>query len=500
MKKILSLVAAALMSAAMMAGQNDLLWDYTEGAPMENPDRGLSYLSAVNDVEGVKNGLKGVKLNSSGWCSFTKAPVAGRLKLTFGPRSGVNPASLQVFTVGGEQNREMSIVGTTGEVTRLRTRMLNLTAEQNTIYITRLLETETVLQKIEFEEGLSAETVMDENEDDEPIASDEEIRAKLSENALFFLNELQEANKTGNKTIYLPNGIYDLGELTLTSIEADHVAVIGESMEGTIIRNAPDYRRESIDKSATLRIGAGVKGTYLQNLTIENALDYYKDDNGRAVALWDQGTQTICKRVRLLSHQDTYYSNYAGGLKYFEDCEIVGTVDFICGDGNVYFKNTLLYCKPRSKEGSGTDALTASGAQECDRGYVFDSCRVKSECPVVSLGRSWKNHPRCVFLNTVLDYSAGRFMLSDGNKIQRWTVGGMSVLPDMFGEYNTMDTEGRVVSPAANEVHFTYKGVTKPMQTILSPQQAGVYTMEYVLGEWSKELKETIKIFNQLNF
>ena len=74
------------------------------------------------------------------------------------------------------------------------------------------------------------------------------------------------------------------------------------------------------------------------------------------------------------------------------------------------------------------------------------------------------------------------------------------VLPDMFGEYNTMDTEGRVVSPAANEVHFTYKGVTKPMQTILSPQQAGVYTMEYVLGEWSKELKETIKIFNQLNF
>ena len=33
MKKIFLLMAAGMMSVAMWAGENDLLWDYTENAP-----------------------------------------------------------------------------------------------------------------------------------------------------------------------------------------------------------------------------------------------------------------------------------------------------------------------------------------------------------------------------------------------------------------------------------------------------------------------------------
>ena len=493
MKKTLFLLIAAFISMLLQAETYHRLWDYTDGAPKSNPDRGLFFSSSVNDAEGVKNGLKGIKLNSSGWCSFTKAPVAGQLRLTFGPRSGVNPASLQVHSVGEEPNRQITPIGETGEVTALCTQVINLTAEQNTIYITRLLNVETVLQKIEFVEGFAGEI--------EPCDADAGLKAvqeaeqanqkPLSPEATLFLEALRKANLHGDTTIYLPNGVYDLGSLTLTSIEANHITIIGESMEGVIIKNRPDYRRESIDKTATLRIAPGVEGTYLQNLTIQNDLDYYKDDNGRAVALWDQGTKTICHRVRLLSHQDTYYSDRVGGLKYFEDCEIHGTVDFICGNGNVYFANTVLYCEKRSKDGSGTDALTASNADANDKGFVFESCRVKSVCPFVSLGRSWNNHPRCVFLNTVLDYSAGNFELSNKD-VQRWTKGAMSALPDLFGEYNTKDTEGRVVSPEKNEVTFTYKGETKTMNTILTAETAARYTMENVLGPWAEEAKETI--------
>lgn len=495
MKKIVSVMAAALMSAGMMAGQNDLLWDYSVSAPEQNPDKGLYYASAVNDAEGVKNGLKGIKLNSSGYCYFTKAPVAGQLRLTFGARSGLNPASIQVHTWSGEKPCEQELIGVTCEVRELRTQTIQLSAEQNNIYITRLVNTEAVLQRIEFVEGVyAAPEPCEETEMSLPEVAPESLNA----NARFLLQSLEEANRTGHTTIYLPNGVYDLKETVLTSIRANHIAIIGESMEGTIIRNTPDYRTESIDRTATLRIAPQVEGTCLQNLTIENALDYYKNDNGRAVALWDQGTKTVCRHVRLMSHQDTYYSDCPGGLKYFEDCEIVGTVDFICGDGNVYFKNTLLSCKLRSKDGSGTDALTASGAAESDRGYVFDSCRVQSECPIVSLGRSWKNSPRCVFLRTVLDYSAGYFELN-GKGIERWTTAGMSTLPDLFGEYRTTDTEGRVVSPGANVVTFSYRGTSKTMNTIMSAEQAEVYTMEYVLGEWAKEIKEKTKIFNQSN-
>ena len=168
-----------------------------------------------------------------------------------------------------------------------------------------------------------------------------------------------------------------------------------------------------------------------------------------------------------MSYQDTYFSDREGGLKYFEDCEIHGTVDFICGDGNVYFKNCLLYCEKRSKNGEGTDALTASGAGKDDKGFVFDGCTIQSECPVVSLGRSWKKYPKCVFLNTRLDFSAGEFRL-EGKGIQRWTVQGMMALPERFGEYRTMDQEGRVVSPETNEVVFVLGGKSRTMNTILA--------------------------------
>jgi hypothetical protein len=263
-------------------------------------------------------------------------------------------------------------------------------------------------------------------------------------------------------------------------------------MEGTIIRNAPDYRLESISKTATLRIADDVEGTVLRDLTIENALDYYANNNGRAVCLWDQGTKTVCKHVRLLSHQDTYYSDKVGGLKYFEDCEIHGTVDYICGDGNVYFNRCLLYCERRGQGNEGADYITASKAAETDNGYVFESCKIKSECPVVSLGRSWNNYPKCVFLRTTLDFSAGEFSLSDGKNNQRWTLPGMRVVPARFGEYKTRDVKGRIISPKKNEVVFHFRTQERPMNTILTAKEAKAYTLDAVFGPWAQEIPKII--------
>lgn len=465
------LVGMVLYVGSIAAGSYNLRWDYRTSPPTANPDRGLSYSSTVNDDEGVKNGLKGIKLNSSGWCSFVKAPVAGQLRLTFGPRSGKNPTSLQVFASENEDAGTYHLVGVTCEVDGLQTQTILLSAQENHVYITREKHQETVLERIEFVEGSFAEPApCAPLENPVPIYSADMRTDSMDANAAFFIRALMNANAGGEKMIRLPDGIYDLGALALTAIEANGVTIIGESMEGTIIRNKPDYRYESIDKSATLRIAPGVEGTTLMNLTIENALDYYHDDNGRGVALWDQGTKTVCKHVRLLGHQDTYFSDNEGGTHYFDSCEIHGTVDFICGDGDVYFRNCLLYCLPRSKSGEGTDAITASGAGKEDKGFVFEGCTIKSECPVVSLGRSWKNYPKCVFLNTRLDYSAGEFSL-ESNTIRRWTVQGMMALPEKFGEYRTMDQEGRVVSPETNEVTFVLDGKSRTMDTILSEEE-----------------------------
>lgn len=494
MRRFLIGIAGVLLSTVVMAGSHDLVWDYTDAAPQSSPDRGLHFGGFVNDAPGVKNGLKGIKLNSSGWCWFEKAPVAGVLKLTFGPRSGINRASLQVHTWTGDKPKEETRIGVTCEIRKSGTQCIPLTAEQNKIFITRLLNMEAVLQRIEFVEGEEfVPSPCDESKGEEQGLIREVNIDSLSANARYFLKKLEEANKTGHRMIYLPNGVYDLGELTLTAIEADYIAIIGQSMEGTIIRNAPDYMLESISKTATLRIANDVEGTYLQDLTIENALDYYANNNGRAVCLWDQGTKTTCHHVRLLSHQDTYYSDKVGGLKYFLNCEIHGTVDYICGDGNVYFDHCLLYCEKRT---GGADYITASKASGEDRGYVFESCTIKSECPYVSLGRSWRNTPRCVFLRTILDFSAGEFSLYHKD-LARWTLPGMTVLPDCFGEYRTMNTKGKVISPKKNVVTFTYRGQEKTMNTILTEKQAARYTIDYVMGDWAKEAKLKTRTFNQ---
>ena len=809
MKKIYSLMVAALMSVAMLAGENDLLWDYTEVAPSANPDNGLYYDSKVNDAAGTKNGLKGIKMNGSGYCYFTKAAVAGKLKLTFGPRDGAKETSLEVFTWAGETPAAETSIAVTGTQTESGTQIIELSAAQNNIYIQRKLSVETVLQKIEFTEnvdrsfvdfkiefrdnpytvllpengelpagvtvegtnynggqhgiyggtvtvpvdgpvkftigacqysdtpisvkkngtdfttvdnkaacgktagsfaqnvtyiytgdaatltfGFAGNTYVpyffaeatditpcevifkDQNgtilgkietyegatltmlpygvedlpaiaegdafrgwfytngkkaqagdpvngnttiqakvtpietatvgsvqtydfsspifypEDHETVttangafhdgthgwyfAADGSVKVQVAGNAVI-IAELCTYSESGTVTIsnnagwtvsqqvvkqetadgtqltaqyegeaawltiswdakqyihrvvvynvedflkkdestgyimipegdaasfilalvqagegdkiFLPNGIYDLGETVLTTVSKNNVAIIGQSMTGVVIKNAPDAKTESIDKTATLRIAKNVSGTYLQDLTIQNALDYYKNDDGRAVALWDQGTRTVCKNVRLLSYQDTYYSNLPGAVKYFDECEIHGTVDFICGDGSVYFKNNLLYAEKRKKTGGGSDALTANNGPATDKGYVFESCTLMSECPVISFGRAWNNTPQVAFLNTLVDYSAGEFSFTDGSKIERWTKELMNANAwPKFGEYNTYLADGTVLTPASNEVTFVDPksgNATQNIQTVLTVDQAAAFTMEYTLGEWA---------------
>ena len=294
---------------------------------------------------------------------------------------------------------------------------------------------------------------------------------------LLTLMQLQKGDK-----VFLPNGTYDLGEKVLTQISVDSVSIIGESEEGTIILNAPDASTESLNNTATILLTGNY--AYFQDLTLKNALDYYKADNGRAVTLQDKATGTICKNVRLLSYQDTYYSNKIGAVRYFEDGSIHGTVDYICGDGSVYFNGVELYCEKRKSAGGGEDCITASNADASDKGYVFESCVLKSECPTVSLSRSWNNAPQVVYLNTTFDYSAGNFSLLKEGAIDRWTIAGMNnSVPTVFGEYNSKDVDGNIISPASHVL--TFQGTTpKEMETILSAEQAANYSYANFFGAW----------------
>lgn len=291
-----------------------------------------------------------------------------------------------------------------------------------------------------------------------------------------FITALEIANGNNVETnaartyIFLPNGTYDLGDKCLTPISGNNISIIGESMDNTIIVNKPEV--EGIGVTATLFNTS--TGLYMQDLTLQNAYPFDKS-TGRAVCLQDKGTQTICKNVKMLSYQDTYYSNNNKGQYYFEGSDIHGIVDFICGGGDVFFNKCTLTLEP----GKGS-YITAPYTDGTDYGYVFDGCKiVGSATDSFTFGRSWGGTAKCAFLNTILDKNAAANIAST-----RWTTDGMNVVAKNFFEYNTVDENGKVISPAENIVKFTKDKEVSEYNTIITAEKAAEFNLNKVFTNW----------------
>lgn len=272
--------------------------------------------------------------------------------------------------------------------------------------------------------------------------------------------------------IFLPNGTYDLGEACLTTISGNNISLIGESMDKTIIVNKPEI--EGIGVTATI-LNTG-KNLYMQDLTLKNAYPYDAGQTGRAICLQDKGTRTICKNVRMLSYQDTYYSNNNSGQYYFENAEIHGIVDFICGGGDAFFNKCNLVL-----EAGKAAYITAPYTNGSNYGYVFDGCKViGTPNSSFTFGRSWNGTAKCAFLNTILDKTAAAKIAST-----RWTPACMNVIAKNLYEYNTTDEDGKVISPAENKVKFTLNTEVNEYNTILTSAQAAEYTLDKVFTNWT---------------
>ena len=308
--------------------------------------------------------------------------------------------------------------------------------------------------------------------------------------------------------ILIPDGFYDLGGTVLTKITGHNIALIGQSMDGTIIQNKPDVKQEGISKTAIFQ-NRGT-GNYFQDLTLKNALEYYAAGAaGRAVTLQDKGTRTICNRVRMLSYQDTYYSDNDQGVHYLQDSEIHGTVDFICGDGDVWFEHCKIVTEKRTLDGGGRCVIAAPKTSKTPWGYIFNRCTVENIVSNFEYARGWNGTPHCIMLHTTL-------LTPERLNPTRFDYHGMNTVQNDFKEYNTMDAQGRDITPTTNVITYT---MTKKKQegdkeivtessytdeTILSAERASTYTIESVFGNWhpdkiiTKMERKTQKLMKRL--
>ena len=293
---------------------------------------------------------------------------------------------------------------------------------------------------------------------------------------------IETANKKNaekdSKPLYIliPDGFYDLGGTVLTKITGHHIALIGQSMEGTIIQNKPDTKNEGISKTAIFQN----RGTnnYFQDLTLKNALDYYAAGSaGRAVTLQDKGTRTICNRVRMLSYQDTYYSDNDQAQFFFQDSEIHGTVDFICGDGDVWFERCKIVTEKRTLDGSGRCVIAAPKTSKTPWGYIFNRCTVENIVSNFEYARGWNGTPHCIMLHTTL-------LTPERLNPTRFDYRGMNTVQNDFKEYGTMDAQGRDITPKSNVVTFERKEEKHTVETIMTADEAKRYSIAAVFPDW----------------
>ena len=216
------------------------------------------------------------------------------------------------------------------------------------------------------------------------------------------VTELTSALATGGtssdrRTIFVKNGTYELGTDINTQV-MDYTTIVGQSRDGVIIQNHP--AAEGIWSSATLRTGSNV---IMQNLTLHSIVEYNSTtDAERGTALYDEGSNNVYKNIRLLGRQDTYYSDN-NASSYFEGCEIHGTVDFICGSGNVWFEKCALLI-----ESSTVAYITAARRYNTPgtyNGYIFNECTIDNAegadmAEKYYLGRAWDDKAKVSYYKT----------------------------------------------------------------------------------------------------
>ena len=234
-----------------------------------------------------------------------------------------------------------------------------------------------------------------------------------------------------------------------------------------------DITTEGISTTATIQLNG--KNCYIQDITLKNDFDY-NGTTGRAVVIQDRGDKNIFKNVTMLSFQDTYYSNNNSMRSYLEDCQINGTVDFICGGGDIVFKRNTLYLEDRANN------VIVAPAGNTQWGYVFLDCIIdgySSNEGSYYLGRPWQNQPKTAFINTtmkVIPAAAG------------WTNMSPTAIP-YFVEYNSKNSNGTDVNTDSRRTE--YDGGKIDYNPVLTFQEASVYTVENVLkgnDTWLPEL------------
>lgn len=297
-------------------------------------------------------------------------------------------------------------------------------------------------------------------------------------------------------TIFLRKGTYK----EKLVINKPYITLEGEDVEDTII-TYDDYANmimEDGSKRGTFRSYSVFIDTHdftAKNIIFENSAGFGREV-GQALALYVDGDRIIFDNCYFIASQDTLFTaplpptafqtgGFTGpkefaerinGRHYYHNCFIRGDVDFIFGSATAYFDQCEIFSQktddlPAAEHESEQKVYgyvtAASTAEGQDYGYVFNECKLTSNCPKKSvyLGRPWRSFAKTIFINCELGEHIKDEGWHDWNK------------PDahetiFYAEYNS-------TGAGANAIK---EGKRAPFSKQLTAEEASFYTKERVLA------------------
>ena len=268
----------------------------------------------------------------------------------------------------------------------------------------------------------------------------------------------------------------------ITFITGKNISFIGEDRDATIITNAipanetfagqfgTTSKYDGIGNSDVFQISSSASGLYWQDLTVSTGME---DARGRDIAIQDKGTKNIYKNVCLHGYQDTWTSNNDNGLYFFDGGVLRGRTDYICGKGDIYFKEVEF-----RQIAGGYCAVPSKPAKI---GWVLKDCVINGDGDNVdgnyTLGRPWGNGtPVAVWIDTkmnVVPSAIGWNEMSGG-----W--------PARFAEYNSMTSTGSQIDLSGRKTTFGDGHANNP---VLTAEEAAQYSdMSKMFGDWQPTL------------
>lgn len=192
-------------------------------------------------------------------------------------------------------------------------------------------------------------------------------------------------------TIFIKNGIYY--EKVKVHAWNPHLTIIGESVEGTIIRWTDHFKAVNRGRNSTFltpTLWVQADDFRAENITIENTAGAV----GQAISVSVEADRCVFVNCRMIGNQDTLFASGANARQHYKNCYIEGTTDFIFGGATALFENCTIHSK------SNSYITAASTPRGREYGLVFLECKLTADEEVkrVYLGRPWRSFAKTVFV------------------------------------------------------------------------------------------------------